>query len=169
MSTLLWLPSLLTPDQSSFLDTELPYPCFQVPTRRYQLTPHAPASRVNLRLAGLEPFCSKPCRMRFARYFQYSRAYIFSRQLSLFSLCSSGLINFCLTGLFNYLSLMKVSFSPCYNPLWLTGLEAPTNLLFFFSRPNPQCCRCQPVRNEPVFSNRNGTLVAGRRPAWLSP
>ena len=37
----------------------------------------------------------------------------FSRQLSVFSLCSSGL----------YESLLQ----PWYNPLWLTGLKAPTN------------------------------------------
>ena len=49
-----------------------------------------------------------------------------SRQLSVFSLCSSGLLS-ALIGPFNYISVYESLFQPWYNPLWLTGLKAPTN------------------------------------------
>ena len=34
---------------------------------------------------------------------------------------------FCLIGPFNYISLYEGLLQPWYNPLWLTGLKAPTN------------------------------------------
>ena len=52
----------------------------------------------------------------------------FSRQLSAFSLCSSGLISALLVLSTMYL-YMKVS---RYNPLWLTGLKASANYLTAF-------------------------------------
>ena len=36
---------------------------------------------------------------------------------------------FCLSGLFNYISLSETLPQPWRNPLWLTGLKAPTNQL----------------------------------------
>ena len=49
-----------------------------------------------------------------------------SRELSAFSLCSSGLISALLVLSSIYL-FKKVSFSPDVIPLWLTGLKAPSN------------------------------------------
>ena len=49
----------------------------------------------------------------------------FSQQLSTSSLCSSGLIS-ALSVLSTVYIFTKVSFSPDYNPLWLTG-RTPTN------------------------------------------
>ena len=37
--------------------------------------------------------------------------------------------SFCLIGPFNYISLSESLPQPWYNPLWLTGLKAPTNKL----------------------------------------
>ena len=51
-----------------------------------------------------------------------------SRQLSTFSLCSFGLISALLLLWTIYLFMLHESLpQPWYNPLWLTGLEAPTN------------------------------------------
>ena len=52
----------------------------------------------------------------------------FSQRLSVFSLCSSGLISALLFLTTMYL-FMKVSFSPDIFFVWLTGLKAPTNCL----------------------------------------
>ena len=51
-----------------------------------------------------------------------------SGQLSAFSLCSFGLIStlLVLSTIYHHL-FMYVSLSPDKNPLWLTGLKAPTN------------------------------------------
>ena len=51
----------------------------------------------------------------------------FSRQLSTFSFCSSGLISalLVLSTIYLYESLLQ----PWYNPLWFGGLKAPTNWL----------------------------------------
>ena len=53
-----------------------------------------------------------------------------SRQFSTFSLCSSGLISTLLTLSTIHLSVKKLP-QPWYNPLWLIGLKAPSNLLNF--------------------------------------
>ena len=50
----------------------------------------------------------------------------FSRQLSAFSLCSSGLISALLV-LSTIKSFYESLLQPLYNPFWLTGLKAPTN------------------------------------------
>ena len=50
----------------------------------------------------------------------------FSRQLFAFSLRSSGL-NSALLGPFNYVSLYKSLPQAWFNPLWFTGLKAPSN------------------------------------------
>ena len=50
----------------------------------------------------------------------------FSRQLSAFSFYFFRSY-FCLIGPFNYLSLYESLPQPWYDPLWLTGLKAPTN------------------------------------------
>ena len=52
--------------------------------------------------------------------------YEFSPQLFTFSLCSSGLVS-ALLALLNYVCLYESLPQPWYNPLWLTGLKAPTN------------------------------------------
>ena len=57
----------------------------------------------------------------------------FSRQLSAFSLCFFR-SHFCLVGPFNCMSLYQSLLQPWYNPLWLTGLKAPTNWLTSYSR-----------------------------------
>ena len=55
----------------------------------------------------------------------------FSHQLSALSLCSSGIISALLVlstlSLSLSLSLHETLRQPWYNPLWLTGLKAPTN------------------------------------------
>ena len=48
-----------------------------------------------------------------------------SRQFSAFSLFFPS--HFCRIGPFNYISLYESLPQPWYNPLWLTGLKAPTN------------------------------------------
>ena len=69
-------------------------------------------------------FCSCVC---FCLYgpFNCISFHKFSRQLSAFSLCSSGLIS-ALLGPFNCISLYESLPQPWYNLLWLTGLKAPT-------------------------------------------
>ena len=60
----------------------------------------------------------------------------FSRQLSTFSLCSSGLISHALLVLSTMYLLIKVSLSPDIILLWLIGLKA-TNYLTNYSSPIP--------------------------------
>ena len=69
-------------------------------------------------------FCSCVC---FCLYspFNCILFHKFSRQLSTFSLFFRSYV--CLTGPFNYISLYDSLPQPWYNPLWLTGLKAPTN------------------------------------------
>ena len=69
-------------------------------------------------------FCSCVC---FCLYgpFTWISFHKFSRQLSAFSLCSSGLISAVLV--LSTISLYKSLPQPWYNPLWLTGRKAPTN------------------------------------------
>ena len=70
-------------------------------------------------------FCSCVC---FCLYgtFNCVSFHKFSRQLSAFSLCSTGLISALLV-LSTILPLYESLPQPWRNPLWLTGLKAPTN------------------------------------------
>ena len=53
----------------------------------------------------------------------------FSRPLSVFSLCSSGLIFLSYSSFQLYIFLHKSLLQPWYNPKWLTGLKTPINQL----------------------------------------
>ena len=79
-------------------------------------------------------FWHKPTELAYSFFFVYFCLYgpfhcisfhILSRQLSAFSLFSRSY--FCLIGPLSYMSLNKSLLQPWYNPLWLTGLRAPTN------------------------------------------
>ena len=73
-------------------------------------------------------FCSCVC---FCRYgpFNCISLHKFSRQLSAFLLCSSSGLISALMVLSTIYSLDESLPQPWYNPLWLTGLKAPINLL----------------------------------------
>ena len=76
-------------------------------------------------------FCSCVC---FCLYSPFNCISIheFSRQISAFSLCSSGLISALMVLSTIYVSV-KVSF-----PLWLSGLKAPTNSFSLQLSPKPE-------------------------------
>ena len=90
----------------------------------------------------------------------------FSRQVSTISLCSSGLISALLV--LSTIHLLKTVSQPWCNPLWLTGLKAPTNDLLGFlliSRRRHGIFRLSPMRPRPDVS----TAQCVHDPLWPWP
>ena len=77
-------------------------------------------------------FCSCVCFYLYGAFncISFSK---FSRQLSTYSLCSSGLISICFTGPFNYMYISLSLKKFCFSRLWMTGFKAPSNQLVLLS------------------------------------